>query len=58
MLENWVWQQEVLHRISQHHQTKEHLPQDLLQKMIKAKNVDAGYFHERLISLLTLILFL
>ncbi len=50
MLENWVWQQEVLRKISRHYKTNEALPDPLLQKMIKAKNADAGYFHERLVS--------
>jgi len=48
MLENWVWQKEVLSRISEHHVTKEPLPDHLLTKMVKAKNADAGYHYERL----------
>ncbi len=38
MLENWVWEPIVLERITRHYETGEPLPEELLNKMIKAKN--------------------
>ncbi len=43
-LENWCWQPEALQFISGHYQTGEPLPQDLLQKLIDAKNFQAAMF--------------
>ncbi len=37
-LENWTWEQESLQYIAEHYQTKEPLPDDLLQKMKRGKN--------------------
>ena len=42
MLENWVWEKEVLQRLSAHYQTKEPLPDKLIEKLVAAKNVNAG----------------
>ncbi len=42
MLEHWCWQPEVLRGFSRHHETGEPLPDDLLQRMIDAKNVGSG----------------
>ncbi len=41
-MENWCWESEALAFISSHYQTKEPLPQDLLQKMMKAKNFQSA----------------
>jgi oligopeptidase A len=41
-LENWCWEQAVIPLISGHHQTGEPLPQSLLDKMLAAKNFQAG----------------
>ena len=41
-LENWCWEAEVIPLISGHYETGEPLPQDLLDKMLKAKNFQAG----------------
>ncbi|TQV70705.1 oligopeptidase A [Exilibacterium tricleocarpae] len=41
-LENWCWEKSVVPLISGHHQTGEHLPQHLLEKMLAAKNFQAG----------------
>ncbi|HRE30365.1 MAG TPA: M3 family metallopeptidase, partial [Candidatus Berkiella sp.] len=41
-MENWCWQEEALAFISSHYQTNEPLPQDLLQKMMKAKNFQSA----------------
>lgn len=41
-MENWCWESEALAFISSHYQTKQPLPQELLQKMMKAKNFQSG----------------
>ncbi|GMI36065.1 hypothetical protein TeGR_g10541 [Tetraparma gracilis] len=42
MLENWCWTSVALKRLSCHKDTNETLPDDLLEAMIKAKNVGVG----------------
>ena len=44
LLENWCWQEESLRLFAKHHQTGADLPEDLLQKMLAAKNFQAGMF--------------
>ncbi|MDT4791917.1 Oligopeptidase A [compost metagenome] len=41
-MENWCWEPEGLALISGHYQTGEPLPQDLLDKMLAAKNFQSG----------------
>lgn len=41
-MENWCWEAEGLALISGHYQTGEPLPQDLLEKMLAAKNFQSG----------------
>ncbi|MGL1958772.1 MAG: oligopeptidase A [Colwellia sp.] len=41
-LENWCWQSEALAFISGHHETGEPLPQNLLDKMLAAKNFQSA----------------
>jgi oligopeptidase A len=43
-LENWCWQPEALALISGHYQTGEALPQDMLEKMLAAKNFQSALF--------------
>jgi thimet oligopeptidase len=42
MLEHWVWERDSLNRFAAHHETGEPLPPDLLDAMIRAKNVASG----------------
>lgn len=41
-LENWCWNPESLELIAAHHETGEPLPRDLLDKMLAARNFQAG----------------
>ena len=41
-MENWCWEKEVIEMISGHYQTGGKLPDELYQKMLKAKNFQAG----------------
>jgi oligopeptidase A len=41
-LENWCWESEAVNLIAQHYQTGEQLPAALYDKMIAAKNFQAG----------------
>ena len=42
LLERWAWNPTVLKQISRHYKTGEPLPDDLIDRMIKAKNFGAG----------------
>lgn len=43
-LENWCWETEALEFISGHYETGESLPKEMLDKMLKAKDFQAGMF--------------
>jgi thimet oligopeptidase len=47
MLENWCWEKESLLRMSGHYQSKEAIPDKLLQKLVESKNANAGAFNIR-----------
>ena len=42
LLENWAWQPEVLARISAHYQTGEPMPQEMIDSLIRSKQVGAA----------------
>ncbi|MGH2570348.1 MAG: M3 family metallopeptidase [bacterium] len=47
MLENWVWDADVLGTFASHYETGEPLPRELLDGMIAAKNLGSGMTAER-----------
>lgn len=47
MLERWAWDPQVLKKISKHYKTGEALPDDLIKRMIAAKNFGAGGMYLR-----------
>lgn len=51
MLENWVWEEEPLRRMSQHYRTGEALPPELLDKLIRSRQANTGLFNLRQIVL-------
>jgi len=54
MLENWCYNQTVLKRLSKHKETGESLPQEKVEALLKAKNVNEGLMMLRQVYLGTL----
>ncbi|WP_372773879.1 M3 family metallopeptidase [Mangrovibacterium sp.] len=50
MHENWAYEKEWLDQFAVHYETGEKLPEELIQKIISAKNFQSGYFQERQLS--------
>lgn len=44
MFEYWVWERDLLKKMAKHWKTGEALPDDLVDRMIRAKNHAQGYF--------------
>ena len=47
MLEEWCYQPTVLRRLSKHHETGESLPEALIERLIRLKNLNAGLLNLR-----------
>jgi oligopeptidase A len=47
LMENWCWEREALDLFARHYETDAPLPEDLLDKMLAAKNFQAGLFMVR-----------
>lgn len=50
LLENWATQKEWLDKIASHYQTGEKIPNELIDKLIAARNFQTGYFSARQLS--------
>jgi peptidyl-dipeptidase Dcp len=50
IMENWLTQKEWLEEIAVHYETGERIPDDLSDKLINARNFQAGYASERQLS--------
>ncbi|KAL0476988.1 hypothetical protein AKO1_006361 [Acrasis kona] len=46
-MENYCWEKQALERLSSHYETNQPLPNDLIDKMIAAKNVGVALFNLR-----------
>ena len=44
MLENWMWNEEILARVSSHVDTGEPLPTELIKKKLALKQLNEAYF--------------
>ncbi len=53
MLENWVWEPSILKGISKHYKTGDPLPDELMDKMVKAKTAIVGLRYLRQIFFAT-----
>ena len=53
MLENWVWFEEPLSRLSKHYKDGSKIPGDLLTALINSRKANAGVFNLRQILLAT-----
>lgn len=42
MLEEWLWEPEILKMVSKHYQTGQQLPDDLIAQILKARTFDSG----------------
>ncbi len=51
MLEEWMWDEEILTRVSKHYKTGQPLPKELITKILELRNLDIGYFLQRQIFL-------
>lgn len=47
MMENWVWNAEVLKKISKHYQTGKSLDKETIEKILKGKTFQNAYFYTR-----------
>ncbi len=56
ILEEWLWNKEILQLVSCHHKTGELLPEDMIERMVAQKNLFSGFGIVRQIYLATLAL--
>lgn len=56
MLEEWLWNPEILRMVSSHYQTGEQLPDEIIQQIVKLKQFDAAMTvrHQARLALLSL----
>ncbi len=42
IMEHWMWQPQVLQRFARHHETREPIPTDLVERLIAARDLNVG----------------
>ncbi len=47
ILEEWLWDKDILKKVSKHYKTGEPLPDELIDNILKLKTYDSGYFVQR-----------
>ena len=47
IMEHWVWRTDVLQRFARHHETGEPIPQQLVDQLVAARNLNKGIFQLR-----------
>jgi thimet oligopeptidase len=47
MFEEWMWDKEMLKKVSSHYKTGEPLPDKMIEKMVELKNITSGSFVHR-----------
>ncbi len=47
MLENWIWNADILRQISSHYRTGEKIPTAIVEKLLAAKNFNQGFAYMR-----------
>ena len=56
MLEEWLWDKDMLKKVSEHYLTGEKLPDALIEKILATKHFDSGFFVQRQVFLANLSL--
>ncbi len=47
IMENWVWDKEVMEQLSMHYETGKRMPKDMINRVIKGKTFQGAYFYTR-----------
>lgn len=50
IMQHWVWQPQVLRRFARHHETGEPIPDDLVEGLVAARQLNRGMFYLRQIQ--------
>lgn len=47
IMENWVWDKDVMVKLSKHYETGKRIPKDMVERIIKGKTFQNAYFYTR-----------